>query len=140
MPRQTNSTHSPLVPRPLNSQSFPRPTNPPVQLPAPKIWHQAPQTNPTILQTMKEGFGLGVGSAIGHRIIGGLFGPSYPPQAQYLPPTPMNPPVTREYAQCVLLNEKNQEVCRPFMSNDKSIWKECMESHAYDAELCKGTQ
>ena len=136
MPRQTNS-----------NRSYSQTNKPPTYLPAPKIWHQAPQfmnslpdNRPSMFQTMKEGVGLGMGSAIGHRIIGGLFGPSYPPQAQYLPPSQTTPSLPHEYAQCILLNEKNQEVCKPFLSKDKSIWKECMESHAYDGELCKGTQ
>ena len=30
---------------------------------------------PSFLQTMKEGVALGVGSSIGHRIIGSIFGP-----------------------------------------------------------------
>lgn len=33
---------------------------------------------PSLMQTVKEGVGFGIGSAIGHRIIGGLFGPSSP--------------------------------------------------------------
>ena len=137
MPRQSNSNRT-------SSQTS---TKPPTILPPPKIWHQAPQiwkssedSRPSMLQTMKEGVGLGMGSAIGHRIVGGIFGPSYPPQAQYLPPAPLNPPLTREYAQCILMNEKNQDVCRPFISNDKSPWKTCMEMNAYDGELCKDTQ
>ena len=140
MPRQTSSNHSSNHSRPLTSQSFPRPTNPPVNLPAPKLWHQAPQTGVPMMQTIKEGFGFGAGSAVAQRIVGGIFGPSYPPQAQYTASAPLNQPFTREYAQCILMNEKNQGVCQPFLSKDKSIWKECMESNAYDAELCKGTQ
>jgi len=31
---------------------------------------------PSFLQTMKEGFALGVGSSIGHRIVGAVLGPS----------------------------------------------------------------
>jgi hypothetical protein len=30
------------------------------------------------MQTVKEGFSFGVGSALAHRVIGGLFGPSSP--------------------------------------------------------------
>ena len=29
---------------------------------------------PSFLQTMKEGFGLGIGSSIGHRIVGSILG------------------------------------------------------------------
>lgn len=141
MPRQSSSTRSSssnqTLPRPMYSQSYPRPTNPPVQLPAPKLWHQAPQTNVSMIQTMKEGFGFGVGSSIAHRVVGGILGSSQstvsPP-----PPSPTPYPYPREYAQCILENEKNPNVCQPFLGKDKSIWKECMESSAYDAELCKG--
>lgn len=31
-------------------------------------------TGPTLGQSIKDGFGLGIGSAIGHRIVSGIFG------------------------------------------------------------------
>jgi hypothetical protein len=34
---------------------------------------------PSFLQTMKEGIALGVGSSIGHRIVGAVLGPSHIP-------------------------------------------------------------
>ena len=30
--------------------------------------------NPSLMQTVKEGVGFGIGSAIGHRVVNGLFG------------------------------------------------------------------
>lgn len=141
MPRQQNNrSHSTssghVFPRPSTPSHYPRPSNAQVQLPAPKIWHQAPQVQPSMMQTMKEGFGFGMGSAAGHAIFRSMFGG--PTATQVSPSELPKEYYPKEYAECILQNEKNQEVCKPFMSKDKSIWKECMESHAYDAEVCKG--
>jgi len=49
---------------------------------------------PSFLQTMKEGVALGVGSSIGHRVVGALLGPA----------TVQNPIVDKkneEYEQCM---------------------------------------
>ncbi len=51
--------------------------------------------NPSFLQTMKEGVALGVGSSIGHRIVGAIMGPLQSSQVQ---------PVDKkkeEYEQCM---------------------------------------
>jgi len=47
-----------------------------------------PSQRPSFLQTMKEGVALGIGSSIGHRIVGALMGPSrpiVPPVREHLP-------------------------------------------------------
>jgi hypothetical protein len=61
------------MPRPKQTAiTKPRPfTTPSVASPSILQTH-----TPSLLQTVKEGVGFGIGSAIGHRIIGGLFGPS----------------------------------------------------------------
>ena len=64
MPR---SSSAPRSSRPLH-----RPT------PAPTIAHHQPvavhHTGPTLGQTIKEGFGFGVGNAIAQRVVTGFFG------------------------------------------------------------------
>ena len=53
-------------------------------------------SKPSLMQTVKEGVGFGVGSALAHRLVGGLFGPSKPqppPQEVTRRPT--------EYEQCL---------------------------------------
>ena len=54
---------------------------------------------PSFLQTMKEGVALGIGSSIGHRVVGAFMGPSGPiiPPIKEHVPTLMN----REYEQCM---------------------------------------
>ena len=51
-------------------------------------------SKPSLMQTVKEGVGFGIGSAIGHRIIGGIFASS-PSQSQ----EPKRRPT--EYEQCL---------------------------------------
>jgi len=55
-------------------------------------------TGSSLMQTVKEGFSFGLGSAIAHRVVGGLFGsssspPPPPPQEAKRSPT--------EYEQCL---------------------------------------
>lgn len=52
-------------------------------------------SKPSLMQTVKEGVGFGIGSAIGHRVVNGIFGPS-PPQSR---PTESRRPT--EYEQCL---------------------------------------
>jgi len=40
---------------------------------------------PSFLQTMKEGVALGMGSSIGHRIVGSFMGPMNPPIKEHVP-------------------------------------------------------
>lgn len=50
---------------------------------------------PSFLQTMKEGVALGVGSSIGHRIVGAIMGPSQTSQVQTVDKK------KEEYEQCM---------------------------------------
>jgi len=62
-------------------------------LPAPII-----SQKPSFLQTMKEGVALGVGSSLGHRLVGALLGPA----------TVQNPIIDKkqvEYEQCMKDND-----------------------------------
>jgi len=54
---------------------------------------------PSFLQTMKEGVALGIGSSIGHRVVGAFMGPSgaiIPPIKEHVPAL-----MNREYEQCM---------------------------------------
>jgi len=51
---------------------------------------------PSFLQTMKEGVALGVGSSIGHRIVGSILGPANAANAE-IPSVSKN----NEYEQCM---------------------------------------
>jgi hypothetical protein len=52
---------------------------------------------PSFLQTIKEGVGLGLGSSIGHRIVGSILGPT----------NTAVPSINTEYEQCMKENDKS---------------------------------
>lgn len=130
MPRQQSSQ--------TKSTSSSLQTRPSVYAPPPKIWYSSPPTisQPSIWQSMKQGFGLGAGSEVGHRVMSSFLGPS----SQSMPP-PMPSPTQPYYAsdnyiQCVQVNRESPEVCKPFLSKDKSPWTLCMEENFFDAKRC----
>jgi hypothetical protein len=136
------------MPRQQNSQKRSSPAPPPkIYAPPPKIWHASPPVaaSQSIFQSVKDGVGLGMGSAIGHRIIGGIFGSTNPPA---MPPPaipsisapPLQPQqpyyASEQYTQCLEQNQNFPDVCKPFLSKDKSPWKQCMEQNFYKADYC----
>ena len=70
-----------------------------------KAPHTQPVRQPSFFQTVKEGFALGVGSSIGHRIVGAVMGP--------LQQTPVEHSKTHEYEQC--MKEHDKAVCERFL-------------------------
>lgn len=75
------------MPRPPANRSSvyrPPPSSPPVIQ-----HHTAPAATPTLGQSIKDGFGLGIGSAIGQRIVSGIFGA--PTVAVTAAPAPREP-------------------------------------------------
>ena len=139
MPRQSNSSSS-------SSPSY-------RSLPPPKLWHQAPpryspppalpslpvqvQSKTGLLQSVKEGVGLGIGSSIGHSIVRS-FGFGAPTAPTYSPT--QSSPARAEYTQCLESNKDKPQVCTPFLSKEKSPWTECMELNGYQSSTCSGTQ
>ena len=136
---------------PRNSQSNSRSSSPsrpsktlPTYAPPPKIWHSsstlpAPQRpitvpeRPTLGQTMKEGFGFGVGIETAKYLMGSFFGTrnysTAPPQA----PQPQTNPA---YEQCLEFNKDFPDVCKPFLAKEPSSWKKCMEMNHYQSKYC----
>lgn len=117
-------------------------------LPPPKLWHQAPprysppalpslpvqvQSKTGLLQSVKEGVGLGVGSSIGHAIARS-FGIGVPTAPTYTASAPTY--TTAEYTQCIEANKDKPTVCTPFLSKEKSVWTDCMELNGYQARTC----
>ena len=84
------------MPRPLaNRNTNYRPS------PAPTHISTSVAQGPTLGQSIKDGFGLGIGSAIGHRIVSGVFGaPSV---------TTIKEPTAFE--QCIAKNRDDIAVC-----------------------------
>lgn len=144
MPRQQSSnTKSSYTPAPKTH----------IYAPPPKIWHASPPVaaSPSIFQSVKDGIGLGAGSAIGHRIVGSLFGstnptsmpPPVPGPTQMAPlaplaPVPLEKPyyASDNYIACIHENRETPQVCIPFLSKDKSPWTVCMEQNFYRADSC----
>lgn len=65
---------------------------------------------PTLGQSMKDGFGLGVGSAIAHRLVAGIFGAPTVAVAQAREPTAFEQCVAEhrdDIALCTHLAEKS---------------------------------
>ena len=73
----------------------------------PPIWNSAPAPAPTLGQTIKEGFGLGLGSAVAHRVVGAVLGPP-----------------------------KIEMVTVPAPKQSYDLWARCLEQTHYDVEKC----
>ena len=102
MPRRTSQSpiRSPIVSKPTIS-------SPPVTY--------TPQ-GPTFGQSIKDGFGFGLGSAIAHRIIG----PAPVVVQHQHAPTPAAIPQTSgqpEYDRCMKESFNNTELCKEFLAS-----------------------
>jgi hypothetical protein len=109
-PRSKSSTSHLPVPKPKPSSVVPfHPT--------------VPTTSPTLGQSMKDGFGLGLGSGIGHMVINRMFGPSYPVHPQPPPQNSQKEPCEFErkvFENCIL---NKGEVCH----NEQLSLTECLK-------------
>ncbi len=96
----------------------------------PSFSHQTIEhQGPGIWSSMKQGIGFGMGSEMGHRIMGSFLGQRA--EAQHLPPEHQN-----IYAQCLEKNKEFPEICKPFLTKDKSSWKLCMETAQFNHLKC----
>jgi len=69
---------------------------------------------PSFLQTIKEGIALGVGSSIGHRIVGAVMGPLHVQQS------PLLEKKTLEYDECMEEHD-DKAACERFLNaSDKN--------------------
>ena len=76
--------------------------------PTPSAWYSAPAPAPTLGQTVKEGFGLGLGSAVAHRVVGAVLGP---PKIE----TVAAPKQSHDlWARCLEQTHYDVEKCAPF--------------------------
>lgn len=72
------------------------------------MYPSRPKKQPTFGQTVKEGLGLGLGSAIGHRVVGAVLGPPTI-QTQVQAPAP----------------------------KPDDLWQRCLERTNFDIEKCE---
>ena len=126
MPRSTFSAPSrSSKPSFSTSSSAFKPVTPKPTPPAPVPYHppSSPitfqQQAPTLGQSMKEGFGLGVGLSVARNVVDGLFGsnrPAAPPpvqQSQQLPsPSPITHPNVKEFQACMERTYNNYDECK----------------------------
>lgn len=128
MPRSSSSSQK--------TTTSPSRFQPALPLPAPKVWQPSPPPTvwkpsppPSIWQSAKEGIGFGAGAEVGRRVVGGVLGS---PRVQESSPHW----ASKEYSNCLEYNKTTPEVCRPFLSKDKSPWTQCMEMNFFKADLC----
>lgn len=81
---------------------------------SPPIWHSAPAPAPTLDQTVKEGFGLGLGSAVAHRVMGAILGP---PKIE-MSATPAPKQTHDVWARCLEQTNYDVEKCAPFKPSE----------------------
>jgi hypothetical protein len=107
----------------------------PTFAPPPKIWYsnQPSDSQPSLGQTVKQGFGMGVGMEAGRALVGSFFGSNRSivvQQPQLVAQT------NAEYNQCLEWNKTTPDICKPFLSKDPSSWKQCMEMNYFKASYC----
>ncbi len=94
--------------------------------PPPAIHIPAPPPQISMMQSMKEGFGLGLGSSIAHNVVGRMFGaPAYTPsQAKPQPQEPSKPCAAelKAFENCLLSEET-----RPFCGDQQHAYTECVK-------------
>ncbi len=126
-------------------------------MPPPKLWHQAPSMSyiptptpipqlakPSFGQIVKEGVGFGAGAEIGRTAIQSAFGlfrsssqTMPPPVAAPSMPIPEIPSYASDsYRACLETTKNDATTCRPFLSNERSPWTQCMEMNFYQKEYC----
>lgn len=95
---------------------------------------------PSIFSSIKQGIGLGMGSEIGHRVVNSFLGPSQVNQVSQVSQVnqvdylPMESQLI--YKQCLEKNKEFPEICKPFQTKDKSLWKACMEKNTFNHLEC----
>jgi hypothetical protein len=67
---------------------------------------------PSFLQTIKDGFAFGTGSAVAHRVVGSIFGS--PAHTQVQPEGQVNEKRNIEYEQC-MKDYNNRDVCEIYL-------------------------
>jgi hypothetical protein len=103
-----------------------KPHYPTVVKPQPTLVPSVPASTPSFGQIVKEGIGFGAGSAIGHRIVGAVFGSNSTPIT-----TPPTVPVAAPPGKCT--TERNAfELCLKTKSDDQCnnevlSYKQCIE-------------
>lgn len=123
MPRSSSSTSSSrsVVPYRPSASS------------APVVPHVPAIQQPTLGETVKQGFGLGVGSGLGHALVGRMFGIGAPTnQIHPAPSTPANAKgpceAERKSFESCLLN--NSDVCY----NQQTALTQCLQLSKKDRE------
>lgn len=133
MPRSSNSSRpfssfrqtTPQIAARPPVPSLPRPTPAPLQITAPQ---------PTLGQSMKEGFGLGVGMSVARNVVDRAFGAVLPGGAVAPAPTPQPTPTVDSvlYDMC-----KANTQCRGLSDADRQAWILCMKESKFDAKGCQ---
>lgn len=131
MKEEINILHSRMPRSTQSKQAAPFRYNPPkisapppmkhTPAPPPAIHIPAPPPQISMMQSMKEGFGLGIGSSIAHNVVGRMFGaPAYTP-SQAKPQKPCAAEL-KAFENCLLSEET-----RPFCGDQQHAYTECVK-------------
>ena len=127
MPRQTSNNSSPRRTSTSTPTIYERKISSTLSRGQQAVEYQGPG----IFSSIKQGIGLGMGSEIGHRVVNSFLGPSQVNQVNYLP-------IDHQliYKQCLEKNKDFPEICKPFQTKEKSLWKACMEKNTFNHLEC----
>jgi hypothetical protein len=103
-PKLPSGASTPINVRPETPSALP----PPMQLP--------PQQTPTIMDSIKQGFGFGIGSSIARSV----FGNSSHEKVQ-LPQETATAPYIDEFIKCMERTVNNMDDCKYLLTNDNNV-------------------
>ena len=132
MPRSSGSSSRPFSSFRQTTPQLPaRPPVPALPRPAPAPLQIA--AAPTLGQSMKEGFGLGVGMSIARNVVDRAFGAALPGAA--VPAVASQPIPTLDTALYETCKASTQ--CRGLSEADRQAWIQCMKESKFDAKGCQ---
>lgn len=104
-PKLPSGASTPINVKPETPQNTP----PPIQLP--------PQQAPTLFDSVKQGFGFGIGTSIAHSIFGGSSEENNKPTSTGTAKAPF----IDEFLKCMERTENNIEECKQLLMNDNKV-------------------
>lgn len=104
-PKLPSGASTPINVKPETPSSSP----PPIQLP--------PQQTPTLFDSVKQGFGFGIGSSIARS----MFGSSAQEKNQQASNGTAKAPFIDEFLKCMERTENNMDECKQLLMNDNNV-------------------
>jgi len=105
MPRPHKNTSHAVIPR-TNKNTSPAVIPKPIDVPV-------INARPSLGQTMKEGFGLGIGVSLGQHAVNGVMNFLTPPKSS----NPVEISKLAEYEKCMKYTSNDNDTCKALLSN-----------------------